>query len=56
MKTKVPNQPPLPAGQRSKARVTIQAELVDNLFDETIANLEALRAVWHKVICEEELQ
>lgn len=56
MKTKAPTKPPKPAGQRTKAPITIKAELVDHLFEETIANVRALQAVWEKISLKEELK
>jgi hypothetical protein len=65
MKTKTPTKPrkstqkktkaAIPAGQRPHPRPTINAELVDRLFEETIANLMALQLVWEKISLKEEL-
>ena len=46
----------IPAGMRPHPRPTINAELVDDLFAETIANLMALQVVWEKISLKEELQ
>ena len=59
MKTKTPTtkkKPAIPAGMRPHPRPTINAELVDDLFAETIANLMALQVVWEKISLKEELQ
>lgn len=65
MKTKSPTQPrkstqkqtkvAIPAGMRPHPRPTLNAELVDDLFNETIANLMALQAVWEKISLKNEL-
>lgn len=58
MKTKTPTtkkKPAIPAAMRPHPRPTIDADLVDDLFSETIANLTALQAVWHRVSMKEEL-
>jgi hypothetical protein len=47
---------PRPAVTREDGRVTINAELVDDLFVQTIANLMALQVVWEKISLKEELQ
>jgi hypothetical protein len=52
MKTKAA----IPAGMRPHPRPTIDAELVDDLFVQTIANLMALQVVWEKISLKEELQ
>ena len=36
-------------------RPTINAELVDQLFEETIANMMALQVVWERISLKEEL-
>jgi hypothetical protein len=36
-------------------RPTINAELVDELFEQTIANLMALQIVWERISLKEEL-
>ena len=66
MKTKTPTKPrkptqkktkaAIPAGMRPHPRPTINAELVDVLFEETIANLMALQVVWEKVSFKRELE
>ena len=59
MKTKKPNKKvakALPAAMRQHPRPTINAELVDQLFEETIANLMALQIVWEKISLKEELE
>jgi hypothetical protein len=65
MKTKTPTKPrnptkkktkaAIPAGMRPHPRPTINAELVDDLFKQTIANLMALQVVWEKISLKEEL-
>jgi hypothetical protein len=62
MKTKTPTKPrkltqkktkaAIPAGMRPHPRPTINAELVDDLFEQTIANMMALQAVWEKTNAE----
>jgi hypothetical protein len=66
MKTKTPTKPRKPNQKKTKAAVpaivrphprpTINAELVDDLFEETIANLMALQVVWEKISLKEELK
>ena len=66
MKTKKPTKPrkptkkktkaAIPAGMRPHPRPTINAEMVDDLFTQTIANMMALQVVWEKVSLKEELQ
>ena len=67
MKTKTPTKPrkstqmktkaaKRPAVTREDGRVTINAELVDDLLVQTIANLMALQVVWEKISLKEELQ
>jgi hypothetical protein len=62
MKTKTPTKPrkattkKTPAVTRDNGRVTINAEAIDDLFTETIANLMALQMVWEKISLKEELQ
>jgi hypothetical protein len=41
---------------RPHPRPTINAELVDDLFEQTIANLMALQVVWEKISLKEELE
>ena len=55
MKTKVPTKK-TPAVTRDNGRVTINAEAIDDLFTETIANLMALQMVWEKISLKEELK
>jgi len=66
MKTKTPTKPrkptqkktkaAIPAGIRPRPRPTINAEMVDDLFVQTIANLMALQVVWEKISLKEELE
>lgn len=49
--TKKVAKAPAPANERP----TINAELVDQLFEETIANLMALQMVWERISLKEEL-
>lgn len=66
MKTKTPTKPRKPTQKKTKAaipasmrphpRPTINAELVDDLFEETIANLMALQVVWEKISFKKELE
>jgi hypothetical protein len=58
MKTKTPTKPRTkkkpPAVTRDNGRVTINAEVIDDLFTQTIANLMALQVVWEKISLKEE--
>jgi hypothetical protein len=62
MKTKKPTKPRKPAKKKTPAvtrengRVTINAEMVDDLFTETIANMMALQIVWEKISLKEKLK
>lgn len=56
MKTKKPNKKVAKAPAAANHRPTINAELVDQLFEETIANLMALQIVWEKISLKEELE
>jgi len=66
MKTKTPAKPrkppqkkakaAIPAGMRPHPRPTINAELVDDLFEQTIANLMALQVVWEKISFKKEIE
>ena len=58
MKTKKPTKkkPAVPAAMRQHPRPTINAEMVDDLFTQTIANLMALQVVWEKISLKEELE
>ena len=66
MKTKTPTKPrkptqkktkaAIPAGMRPHPRPTINAEVIDDLFTQTIANLMALQVVWEKISLKEELK
>lgn len=55
MKTKTPTKKKPPAVTRENGRPTINAELVDELFVQTISNLMALQVVWEKISLKEEL-
>jgi hypothetical protein len=55
MKTKTPTKKKPPAATRNNGRATINAEMVDDLFTQTIANLMALQVVWEKISLKEEL-
>jgi hypothetical protein len=50
--TKKVAKAPAPANERP----TINAELVDQLFEETIANMMALQVVWERISLKEELE
>jgi hypothetical protein len=63
MKTKTPpkknpprKNPPPPAVTSENGRPTINAEMVDDLFAETMQNLMALQLVWEKISLKEELK
>jgi hypothetical protein len=45
-----------PAVTRENGRATINAEVIDDLFTQTIANLMALQVVWEKISLKEELK
>jgi hypothetical protein len=45
-----------PAATRENGQLTINAEMVDDLFVQTIANLMALQVVWERISLKEELQ
>jgi hypothetical protein len=44
-----------PLVTRENGQVTINAEMVDDLFAQTIGNLMALQVVWEKISLKEEL-
>jgi len=56
MKTKKPTKKKPSAVTCENGRPTINAEAVDELFEQTIANLIALRGIWEKVSLKEELK
>ena len=56
MKTKTPTKKKPPTVARENGRPTINAEAVDELFEQTIANLLALQNVWQKISLKEELK
>ena len=57
MKTKnPPKNPAVPAAMRPHPKPTINAEAVDELIEQTIANLYALQMVWEKISLKEELK
>ena len=58
MKTKATTKkkPAIPAAMRPHPQPTINAELVDDLFAETIANLMALQVVWEKISLKDEIK
>ena len=56
MKTKKTTKKVAKAPAAANHRPTINAELVDQLFEETIANLMALQIVWEKISLKEELE
>jgi hypothetical protein len=50
-------KPPKPPAVTSEnGRPTINAEMVDDLFAETMQNLMALQLVWEKISLKEELK
>ena len=55
MKTKTPTKKKPPAVTRENGRPTINAEMVDDLFEQTMANLMALQVVWERISLREEL-
>ena len=55
MKTKKTTKKVAAAPAPANHRPTIDAELVDELFEQTIANLMALQIVWEKISLKEEL-
>ena len=56
MKTKATTKKKLPAVTREDGRMTINAEMVDDLFAQTIGNLMALQVIWEKISLKEELK
>jgi hypothetical protein len=56
MKTKATTKKKPPAVTRENGQVTINAEMVDDLFAETMRNLTALQLVWEKISLKEELK
>ena len=59
MKTKKPTKPrtkKTPAVTRENGRVTINAEVIDDIFTDTIANMMALQIVWEKISLKEKLK
>lgn len=56
MKPKKPNKKVAKAPAAANERPTINAEMVDDLFTQTIANLMALQVVWEKISLKEELE
>jgi hypothetical protein len=56
MKTKATTKKKPPVVTRENGRPTINAEAVDDLFEQTIANLIALQDVWEKISLKEELK
>jgi hypothetical protein len=56
MKTKTPIQKKPPAVTRENGQVTINAEAVDELFEQVIAEVIALRDIWQKISLKEELE
>ena len=53
-KKKPPKKKP-PAVTSENGRPTINAEMVDDLIEQTIANLYALQMVWEEISLKEEL-
>lgn len=49
-------KPAIPAGMRPHPRPTLDAELVDDLFTETIAGLMALQIIWEKISLKDEIK
>lgn len=56
MKTKPTTKKKPPAVTRENGRMTINAELVDDLFTQTIGNLMALQVIWERISLKEELK
>ena len=56
MKTKTPTKKKPPTVTSENGRPTINAEMVDDLFAETMQNLMALQLVWEKISLKEELK
>ena len=54
MKTKATTKQKLPAVTREDGR--INAEMVDDLFAQTIGNLMALQVIWERISLKEELK
>ena len=55
MKKKPTKKPVKVRPAKVEHRPTIDAELVDELFEQTIANIMALQIVWEKISLKEEL-
>ena len=55
MKTKKTTKKVAAAPASANHRPTIDAELVDELFEQTIANLMALQVVWERITFKKEL-
>lgn len=55
MKTKATTKKKPPAVTRENGRPTINAEAVDELIEQAIANLYAVKMVWEKISLREEL-
>ena len=56
MKPKSTTKKKLPAVTREDGRMTINAEMVDDLFAQTIGNLMALQVIWERISLKEELK
>ena len=55
MKTKTPTKKKPPAVTRENGQVTINAEALDDLIEQTIANLFVIQSAWEKISLREEL-
>ena len=55
MKTTATTKQQLPAVTREDGRMTINAEMVDDLFAQTIGNHMALQVIWERISLKEEL-
>ena len=56
MKTKTPTKKKPSAVTRENGQVTINAEAVDEVFEQVIAEVIALRDIWQKISLKEELK
>ena len=55
MKTKATTKKKPPVVTRENGRPTINAEALDDLIEQTIANLYALQMVWERITFKKEL-
>ena len=56
MKTKATTKKKPPVVTRESGQVTINAEALDDLIEQTIANLFVIQSAWEKIRLKEELK